>query len=77
MAGKSEIDIFIANAVRDKRKENEFSQEKLSIELGFSESFVGNIERPGSPEKYNCTHLNIAARILGCSPKDFWPENPI
>lgn len=73
----SEIEKYVIKKVKEYRKDRKVTQEKLSIDMGFSESFIGNVENPNQPEKYNVIHLNDAAKILKCSPKDFWPEDPL
>lgn len=70
----SEIEKFIIKRVKEIRIEKKMSQKNLSLSMGFSEGFVGNIENPNLPEKYNIKHLNLLAKALGCSPKDFMPE---
>ena len=72
------IDQYIIDRVRDKRVARKMSQETLSIELGFkSNAFVAQTENPRSTKKYNVNHINNAAKIFKCSPKDFMPEKPL
>ena len=73
---KSDIDIYIMNEVRKKREALEMSQETLSFKIGKTHSFVSNVES-NVEKKYNCTHLNSIAKILKCSPKDFFPQDPL
>lgn len=77
MGGKIAIDSFIIAKVKEIRQLKNITQLQLSTKLGYSEGFIGNIENPNRSEKYNVRHLNEIAKILGCSPKDFWPEEPI
>lgn len=77
---RSAIDQYIIDQVRDIRKRKRVSQEKLAYELGFeSKAYIGAIEssNPARDETYNIFHLNKIAKILECSPKDFWPQNPL
>ena len=77
---RSAIDQYIIDRVRDIRKRKKVSQEKLAYELGFeSKAYIGAIEssNPVRDETYNTVHLNKIAKILECSPKDFWPEKPL
>jgi transcriptional regulator with XRE-family HTH domain len=76
MADQSDIEKYIISKIKEIRKQRKISQEKLSILIGYSEGFIGNIENPNQPERYNIKHLNEIAKVLGCSPKDFWPETP-
>ncbi|SFB75662.1 Helix-turn-helix [Zunongwangia mangrovi] len=71
----SEIEAYIIDKVKEKRKEKGFSQIALSQKLGLSDSFISHVESSTRRAKYNLNHLNQIAIILECSPKDFWPEN--
>lgn len=63
--------------VREKRMAKGLSQKKLAAQLGVSVGFIGKVESEGYDTHYNIRHLNDLAAILECSPKEFWPENPI
>lgn len=52
------------------------SQETLSFKIGKTHSFVSNVES-NIEKRYNCTHLNDIAKALKCSPKDFFPQDPL
>ncbi len=57
------------------RTERGFSQEDLSIALGFkSNGFVAQVENIKYSKKYNISHLNLIAGFFKCSPKDFLPN---
>ena len=56
------------------------TQENLAFSLGFeSQGYISKIEstNPNYDDSYNINHLNEIAKILKCSPKDFWPEMPL
>ena len=56
------------------------SQEQLAYAIGFeSKGYIGKIEskNPMYSDTYNISHLNLIAKILQCSPKDFMPEKPM
>jgi transcriptional regulator with XRE-family HTH domain len=74
---KNPVDWYIVNKVREIRTANGLSQQDVADHLGTSASFIGQIESPGSRAKYKTLHLNELAKLLGCSPKDFWPERPV
>jgi transcriptional regulator with XRE-family HTH domain len=76
MTELTEIEKFIIKKVREVRNEKKISQQKLSLAIGLAEGFIGNVENPKRPEKYNIRHLNLIARALDCSPREFWPEMP-
>ncbi|SFW50406.1 Helix-turn-helix domain-containing protein [Sinomicrobium oceani] len=70
----TEIEKYIIQKVKEIREERGVTQEDLSLELGKGSSFIAHIEAPSKTAKYNIKHLNDIARILKCSPKDFWPD---
>lgn len=73
----SEIDKYIIKKVREVRESKGLSQVSLSLSLGKSTTFISDIEAPSKKVKYNVKHLNDIAKILDCSPKDFWPDKPL
>lgn len=73
----TDIEIYIINQVKERRKACGFTQEKLSLSLGKNIGFIGDIEAPSKKAKYNITHLNEIAKVLKCSPKDFWPDKSL
>lgn len=72
-----EIDLFVINKVKMYREAKGISQEALAYHLGVSPGFIGQVESPKYRAKYNLTHLNLAAKLFGCSPRDFLPEEPL
>lgn len=77
---RSAIDQYMIDKVRERRIKMNISQEKLAYSLGFeSKGYIGAIESMNQDrdECYNSKHLNEISKILKCSPKDFWPENPL
>ncbi|MFD2285949.1 helix-turn-helix domain-containing protein [Pedobacter petrophilus] len=76
MGKASEIEQYVIDKVREIRHLKKFGQKKLSEEMGLSGKFIGNVESPKTPDKYNINHLNKIAEVLGCSIKDFFPEKP-
>lgn len=73
----SEIDLYVINKVRELRVPQHLSQVKLSILMGLAEGAIGKIENPKERAKYNIRHINLLAKALKCSPKDFLPEKPL
>lgn len=73
----SEIDLYVINKVREMRVPKELSQVRLSILIGLAEGAIGKIENPKERAKYNIRHLNLLAKALKCSPRDFLPEKPL
>lgn len=74
---KSEFEQYVSAAVRQKRIARDITQADLAIGIGVSDGFISQVESPKSPSKYNLNHLNKIAKYLGCSPRDFLPENPL
>ncbi len=77
---RTAIEQYIIDRVREKREEQGMSQEKLAFELGFeSQGYISKIESvsPNYQDSYNINHLNEIAKILNCSPRQFWPEQPL
>ena len=73
---KSKIEQFVIEKVREIRHQKGLSQDDLSVFLNKSRGFIGQIESPKFPTKYNLNHLNILAMEFNCSIKDFFPEKP-
>ncbi|MEJ6980543.1 helix-turn-helix transcriptional regulator [Pedobacter sp. P351] len=74
---KSDIEFFVINKVREKREQLKLSQSELAVKLDVSNGFIGQVESPKHPSKYNLNHLDKLADIFECSPKDFLPEKPV
>ncbi len=72
-----EIERFVIKKIKELREKKEFTQVSLSLALGKSTTFISDIEAPSKKAKYNIKHLNDIAKILECSPKDFWPDKPL
>jgi DNA-binding XRE family transcriptional regulator len=77
MAKKSKFEIAVIDKVKQLRMEKNLTQDDLAAILNSSRGFIGQVESPNSPSKYNLNHLNKLALELGCSPKTFLPEKPI
>ena len=71
------IERYIISKVREIRESKGVTQEQLSLSLGKNITFISQIEAPSKKAKYNIIHLNEIAKVLNCSPKDFWPEKPL
>ena len=72
-----EIERFIISKVREMREAQGVTQEQLSLSLGKNITFISQIEAPSKKAKYNVIHLNEIAKVLECSPRAFWPEEPL
>lgn len=77
---RSQIEQYVIDRIRERREVLGISQENLAFSLGFeSQGYISKIEstNPNYDDSYNISHLNEIAKILKCSPKDFWPEIPL
>jgi len=74
---KSKIDTYVIERVKEKRIEKNLTQADLAYELGMSVGFIGKVESPRYSAHYNLKHVNDLARILKCSPQDFFPKKPL
>jgi transcriptional regulator with XRE-family HTH domain len=74
MSKETAIERYVIEKVKEFRIDRRISQAELARRLDVSEGFIGNIENPKYPEKYNIRLLNEVAKALDCSPKDFWPD---
>jgi transcriptional regulator with XRE-family HTH domain len=76
-SGKSKVDLYLINKVKEYRLARKLSQTHIAVQLGVSVGFIGHIESPKFVAKYNTSHLNELAKLFKCSPKDFWPEKAL
>lgn len=74
---KHKVDWFIVNRVRAMRIELGLTQTDIAVQLNLSVGFIGHVESPKFPAKYNTLHLNELAKLFKCSPRDFMPEKPL
>jgi len=74
---KTNIELFVIGKVREKRMELNLSQEDVASILDKSRGFIGQVESPNYPAKYNLNHLNKLAIEFECSFHDFFPSKPI
>jgi hypothetical protein len=60
-----------AKALRIKKK---LTLYQWGLILGKTASFIGNVEHPRNPAKYNLVHLKTLAEYFNLSPRYFLPE---
>lgn len=72
-----EIERYLIKRVKELRESKGVTQEELSLSIGKNIGFISQIEAPSKKAKYNVIHLNLIAKVLGCSPKEFWPQEAI
>lgn len=61
---KSDIDLFVINRIREKRKELKVSQRGMAEILGCSAGFIGQVESENSDTKYSVHQLYLIAKVL-------------
>lgn len=72
---RAEIDQYVIDRVRAIRNERGKTQEDIAEALNFkSTGYIAKIESygPDSEDFYNIKHLNAIAKLLTCSPRDFF-----
>lgn len=74
---KSSIELYIVNAIREKRKSLKKSQEDIANVLGVTVGYIGQIESKKLKSMYSYDQLNELAKFFKCSPKDFMPGKAI
>ncbi|SEO04959.1 hypothetical protein SAMN05216436_1305 [bacterium A37T11] len=60
----SELDYQLILHVKELRR-NKFTQQELSLKMGMTKSFVGNVEQFLHSKKYNIRHLTLIAKAFG------------
>lgn len=70
---KSDIDLFVINRIKEKRKELNVSQRGMAAILDCTAGFIGQVESENSETKYSVHQLYLIAKDFECSPADFFP----
>lgn len=74
---KSEIDLFVINKVKEKRKERSVSQRGIAEILQCSVGFVGQVESEKYAIKYSVHQLYLIAKDFDCSVSEFFPPTEV
>lgn len=74
---KTKVEWAIVKQVRKIRKAKNKTQRNIAAFLKVTPGYIGQIETETSPSMYSYDQLNHIAAELGCSPKDFMPEEPL
>ncbi|MBP6455041.1 MAG: helix-turn-helix transcriptional regulator [Bacteroidales bacterium] len=70
---RSEVDLFVINKIKEKRKELNISQRGMAEILGCSIGFIGQIESENYEIRYSIHQVYLIAKEFECSPADFFP----
>ena len=60
------FDYEFINYIKKLRQQNKWSQEELSLKMGVSKTFVGNVESYTQRQKYSTRHISLLAKAFGC-----------
>lgn len=60
----SHIDYLLITHIKALRQEKKWSQKDLSIKMGVSKSFVGNVENLTERHKYSIRHLTLLKKAF-------------
>lgn len=74
---KTPIELFVIERVKKIRMQQNVSQSLLAYGIGVTSGFIGQVESPKYPAKYNLNHLNEIAKYLNCSICDFFPKETL
>ena len=72
---KTKFELEVIHLIREKRIELNLSQDDIAFYLNVTRGFIGQIESPKNPAKYNLNHIAILAGEFGCSPQDLIPKD--
>lgn len=61
----TQFDYDFINHIKRLRMEKDISQEKLSLKMGLTKSFVGNVENIKENHKYSTRHIALLAKAFG------------
>lgn len=73
LQAKTDFEIAIIIKLKEMRLKKGLSPYSVLVILGTSPSFIGQVETPSNPSKYNLNYLNKLEHEIGCSLKDFIP----
>lgn len=71
------IEQHVIDVVTKLRLERKLKQHHLAEIIQTGNSFIGNVENPRNPAKYNFKHINSLAAYFDLSPRFFFPEKPL
>lgn len=74
---KTPIELYVIERIKSLRIEHGMSQAELAFKINVSSGFVGKVETPKLPTKYNLNHINKIASIFNVSPKEFFPNEAL
>jgi len=60
----SHFDFILINHIKNLRESRKISQETLSLRMGLSKSFVGNVESFKEVHKYSTRHITLLAKVF-------------
>ena len=73
----SKIDRYVIEKVRQRREKLGYSQAALAYAIDVSQGYIAAIESDKFTKKFSVERLNDVARVLKCSPRDFFPRTAL
>lgn len=61
----TQFDLELIQHIKKLRLKEKFSQEALSLKMGLTKSFIGNVENYREKHKYSTRHITLLAKALG------------
>lgn len=61
----TQFDFDFTNHIKSLRKSAGFTKEELSLKMGVTKSFVGNVESHTQRHKYSTRHISLLAKAFG------------
>jgi len=77
MDKKSKFELEIVAKSISIRVKHGKSQAYIAMILNVTEGYIGQVESPNFPAMYTHDQINAIALDLGCSPKDFYPDQAV
>ena len=74
---KTPIENYVIRCVKALRIERGMSQAELAFRLNVSSGFIGKVETPSLPTKYNVNDINKIAEIFSVSPQELLPNKSL
>ena len=68
---KTKFEIAVSDKVKEMRVEKGFSQEYIAGLLQLTTGFIGQVESPNHPRKYNLNHFCMGTAIIQGSCSDY------
>ncbi|WP_158795478.1 helix-turn-helix domain-containing protein [Pedobacter sp. L105] len=68
-----DIELYVIEKVKNLRVEQGLRQKDIAEIIQTKGSFIGNVENPRNPAKYNLKHIALLAKYFRIPPREFLP----